>query len=83
VTNERSNNLSKLDMNGNYLATFNVGLRPMGISVDDRGDDGSNNRIWLVNHYSNNLILLNRDGVIQKAIHVGTGPVSMGNMIYP
>jgi hypothetical protein len=81
VNNEKENSVSKLDMDGRYLGTFNVGLQPMGISL--HYPSGADVRIWVVNHYSNNLIMLNISGEIQNAINTGTGPISMGNMIHP
>ncbi len=53
VANRSSANLTRMDPNGNILATIPVGSYPTGVAVD------ANGKIWSVNRDSNNLMRIN------------------------
>ena len=53
IANRSSANLTRLDANGNLVATIPVGGSPTGVAVDVNG------KIWSVNMDSNNLMRIN------------------------
>ncbi len=50
VANTNSNTVTRLDFNGNLLATIEVGTAPTGLSVDKAG------KIWVTNRDSDNIM---------------------------
>lgn len=73
ITNELSNNVSILDLDGNPKGTVSVETNSIGIVNQDEADD----KIWIVCFSSNNVKKCQAvadEGDVQKTIGVGTRP---------
>ncbi|MCO6458616.1 MAG: choice-of-anchor D domain-containing protein [Pirellulaceae bacterium] len=53
VANSLTNNVSRLDNNGNVLAVIPVGSQPTGVAVDSEG------KVWVTNLSSDNIMRIN------------------------
>jgi streptogramin lyase len=68
VANNTSNDVTKLDGNGNVLGTFAVAGSPMHLVVDTTGS------VWVTKNAGNQIEKLNSAGVSQGTLNVGAAP---------
>lgn len=82
VANKRTNDVSRLDAQGNLRTRIAVGAGPMGVDVD------ANGKVWVVNQLGENVVRIDPDagtdglGEVDLSVSLGAGasPVTYGNM---
>jgi len=68
IANSLSNTVTRLDNNGNLLATIGVGGQPTGVAVDAAG------KVWVTNLDSNNTMRINpATNAVDLAVNLGGG----------
>jgi hypothetical protein len=66
--NSKTNTVTRLDSNGNVIASIDVGTEPTGISVDKAG------KVWVTNRFSDNAMRINpATNQVDLTVDLGAG----------
>jgi streptogramin lyase len=74
VANRASNNITKLDIEGNVIKTCTVGSGPRGVAIEEFGD------VWVANYSSGNMVKISgtsTDCTILNTVALGGAPYGL------